>query len=218
MLEPQVSKPPKGPSPDNFGGYADFKDRYQKQRIMYGEAIGYCEVGSGGCLTCWTTYGAMELHPEVQDPTWQIMNRNLGDEIREARGIPLDSQPVAPSVVVAYLAGEKQRGIDTLYWYGYPRTNPRQSGGNWEQYFDKAILQWPGGSLNSADDPASVKRLPVGSIMWSIEHLGVDPLQPDPWTSGRLWLTGVGLASLATGSLPLLLPSLFGRRRTWGDF
>jgi hypothetical protein len=209
---PQVQPPTKGAPLQNYSPQANFKDRYEQDRSLYGETIGAC-YQRRELLVCPTVYAFMEFHPGQLDPKYLIEHANLGDELRIKRGLPRDPDPVLPPIVITYLADQKNRSVDYLYWIGYPITNPREVGQRTEQYFDKIVLSWPTGST----EPADVRREPVGSQMWTIERTDVDPASPDPWTVTRRWLIAASALLLLLSALPVLLPRVFIRRFAPGE-
>jgi hypothetical protein len=204
---PQVQPPPKGAPLQNYSPQANFKDRYEQDRSLYGEPIGAC-YQRRDLLVCPTVYAFMEFHPGQPDPKYVIEHANLGDELRAKRSLPREPNPVLPSIVAAYFADLKTRSVDYLYWIGYPITNPREVGHRTEQYFDKVILSWP----TDSTEPADIRREPVGSLMWTLERTDVDPASPDPWTSTRRWLVAASALLLLLSALPVLLPRVFARR------
>ena len=103
--------------------------------------------------------------------------------------------PAVPPVVAGFLASEATSGRDSLYYYGFPLSNPLQEGDQVIQYWSKAVLEW------SSDDPSSVKRQPVGLLLWSLDHGGSDP--QETWTTERRWILGVSVACLLAGAAGL---------------
>lgn len=210
---PTIQPVPQGASLQNYSPQANFKDRYEQDRTLYGDPIGGC-YHRRDLLVCPTLYVFMEFHPSQSDSKYLIQHANLGDELRIKRGLPRDPNPVLPSIVIAYLADLKHRSSDHLYWVGYPITNPRIVGDRTEQYFDKIVLSWP----TASEDPSQIRREMVGSQMWSIEHGDPDPASPDPWTSARRLELLVAALLLLVSALPLVVPRLAGRRRYVGGF
>src|SRR5207253_984143 len=107
--------------------------------------------------------GRMESHPQNPDPYWQMEAGNLGLELMQARNVPDEKSPVTPPNIAGYLAGESRR-VDLTYWLGNQRTSPIRMGDKMVVYFDKTVLEYPASALDGADDPAAVKRQPVGTI------------------------------------------------------
>lgn len=214
VFGPPVAARPQGTELQDLGGVAAFKSRYDQARSLYGQPVGSCEVREQ-LLSCWTSYARMEAHPEAPSAYWQMQNGNLGLELMTSRGIAVEAKPVVVPVISSFLAAEAARGVDTLYWYGLPRTSPQRSEDQMQQYFDKTVLVWPARPLDGADDPAAVQRLPVGTLVWSIEHRGADPQQPDVWTPLRKMLVFGAAAALLVTGVPGLVPGL-GRRRSFG--
>jgi hypothetical protein len=198
-----------GAALQNFGARANFLERYDANRVLYGQPIGECGVRQT-LMVCWTTYTRMESHPEYADPKYFIENGNLGAELLAARQLQRDRDPIVPPLLLGYFAAEAQRGNDPLYWIGHPITNPRVVGDRTEQYFDKIVLSWSTGST----DPASVTREPVGLQVWSMEHGQGDPANPPQWTQLRLGIVAVAaillLSSFLAARLSRRRPALSG--------
>ena len=188
-----------------------FKDFYHDHSAILGKPIGACGVQNDDpkvwAFSCPHVFAQVVAHPQQAAP-WNLQLRNLGDELRRRRSVPEESSPDVPQVVAGFLSSEGKSGRDPLYWYGFPLTSPHQVGDRWEQYWSKTVLEW------DSDDPSSVKRQPVGLLLWTLEHGGDDP--QEDWTSLRRQLLLASTALLLVAGLPLVLSS--GGGWTRGEF
>ncbi len=195
--------------PVDLGAPANFHSFWDDNRVMVGSPIALEIVQQ--IPSFWFSYARIESHPEIKDAHWATQPGNLGLEIMQARHVPVVEHPYVPPIVVSYLQSQA-RTLDILYWYGLVRTNPIRQGDSFIQYMDKTILSWPVSS-EAEGDPASVVRLPVGTIAWNIRHGGVDIASPEPWTMARRLLVGEAVAMLLLVVLGSKLPFAAGRRQ-----
>lgn len=193
---PELAQAKPGGYIPNLTAEVNMHDRWMENPDMWGEPIGECFT-RGQVFVCPTTYGDMEYHPEIPDHYWSTQGGNVGLELAKYYGIKLESNPVTPPVIATYMEQMNKRGLDSLYWLGYQRTSPIKRGDGYWVVYDKAILSVPASNMDLATDPAAVKRLPAGSMLWGFEHPPAGGL--DPWTAARKGLLIGGIVLLLAG-------------------
>ena len=136
LAAPYIPPPkPAVSEPRDYTAQANFRTRWLEDRILWGSPIGACGSNPDGLLQCPFTYGIMESHPEVSGE-WQVMPVNAGLILMERRNVPQVSNPSVPAPIQAFVADMKQKGSDTLYFLGGPRSDPVQDGDRTCQYWE----------------------------------------------------------------------------------
>lgn len=200
---PQTSPPPKGAPLVNVSDKADFLTRWQQNAALLGDPIGEIYMRRG-FLVAPCSYGWMEFHEDITDKQWRVMLVNAGRELMEQAGGKPDDNPVLPPALVLYVGSLKAQGVDTYWAFGNQLSNITIVDGQPLVYFEKAIF------VVGSDDAASVSRLPVGSMLWAMEHGGINPLKPDVWTPLRRMLLFSWTGLIVLSSLPKFVPALRG--------